>query len=178
MKANLLYLGILVGIIAITVYMNQARLEHFMTYVFVPRFRRWRGGWRPRYVTYVEGYEGKDQQQAVDQKQEEEEEEVYQFRPDTPAKADLDVNKTYTLLTKNDGIEPMPAPGSISCTNSQSCYLGDFSHLLEQGGNFRQLTNNYKHSYPDSCSSPFQELVMPFYRSPGLAVPSATAGCI
>lgn len=178
MKAYLLQLGILVGIVAFVVYMNKARLENFMTYVFVPRWKRFAGQWQPRYVTYVEHFENLKDQQADADDEAAQEEEVYQYRPDTPAKADLDVSKTYTLLQDVPNVVPLPAPGSIGCVNSQSCYESEFSHLLEQGGNYRQTTNNFKHEGPGTCTTWYQELVGDFYKTPGLTITSAPAKCL
>jgi len=180
MKAYMLQLGILVAIVTAIVYMNKARIEHFMTYVFVPRFRQWRAGgrirYKPVYTTYLEDFQNqKDQQAAVE---EAEEEEVYDYRPDTPAHADLNINKTYTLLQDVPNVTPLPAPGSIGCVNSQTCYESEFSHLLEQGGNYRQTTNNFKHENPESCTAWHQELVGDFYKTPGLSISSAPARCI
>jgi hypothetical protein len=75
----------------------------------------------------------------------------------------------YELLA--DVLEATPNSG-ISNTNARSCYATNFERQLEKTGNFRQFTNNYKHGYPDSCSSPFSELVLPFYKSTGLNVPA------
>jgi hypothetical protein len=53
---------------------------------------------------------------------------------------------------------------TISNTNSRNCYASNFQRLIEKVGNYAQQTNNYKHSRPDVCHSPYQELVMSFYR--------------
>jgi hypothetical protein len=53
---------------------------------------------------------------------------------------------------------------SVSCVNSRSCYATNFERTIEKTGNYNQLTNNYKRKYPDSCSSPLQELVLNFYK--------------
>jgi len=76
------------------------------------------------------------------------------------------VSMDYHLLA--DELTPMES--GISCVNSRSCYATDFERLQQKTGNFRQFTNNYKHGYPDSCSSPFQELMLSFYESKGLEV--------
>lgn len=52
----------------------------------------------------------------------------------------------------------------ISNTNSRNCYASNFQRLIEKVGSYAQQTNNYKHSRPDVCHSPYQELVMSFYR--------------
>jgi hypothetical protein len=97
---------------------------------------------------------------------------LYQFPPDGPSPAVGLYKSTsaadYLLLSDTFPVEPgANAPNKISCVNSRSCYATDFDRLLQQGGNYRQVTNNYKRGYPDSCSSPYQELVLSFYKSDG-----------
>jgi len=75
----------------------------------------------------------------------------------------------YELLS--DVLQATPDSG-ISNVNSRSCYATNFERRLEKTGNFRQFTNNYQHGYPDSCSSPFSELVLSFYKSTGLNIPA------
>ena len=48
--------------------------------------------------------------------------------------------------------------------DAKRCYESDFQTRIEKTGNFRQLTNNYKKSEPDSCSSPLHEFVLSFYK--------------
>jgi len=52
---------------------------------------------------------------------------------------------------------------------SQQCYTSDFQTRIEKTGNFKQLTNNYKRSEPDSCSSPLHEFVLSYYKPEVLA---------
>jgi len=75
----------------------------------------------------------------------------------------------YELL--NGVLKATPNSG-ISNVNARSCYATNFERQLEKTGNFRQFTNNYQHGYPDSCSSPFSELVLSFYKSNPITVPS------
>ena len=65
---------------------------------------------------------------------------------------------------------------TISCVNSRSCYATNFERMVDKTGNFRQMTNNYKRNYPDSCSSPYQELVLNFYKADPMAIPSDNTG--
>jgi hypothetical protein len=107
---------------------------------------------------------------------------LYQFPPDGPSPATGLYKSTsaadYLLLSDEFPVEEgANAPSRISCVNSRSCYATDFDRLLAQGGNYRQITNNYKRGYPDSCSSPYQELVLSFYKSDGLRV-DAPANCL
>ena len=88
--------------------------------------------------------------------------------PNKPSPVDFANRSSYLLLS--DELKAMPPDSGISCVNSRSCFASNFDRLQEKTGNFRQLTNNYKRGYPDSCSSPFQELVLSFYDSKGLNV--------
>ena len=96
---------------------------------------------------------------------------VMAFPPGAPASTEgLFDTRAPSYLLLGDELEAEPgagAPSKISCVNSRSCYATDFDRLLEQGGNFRQITNNFKRGYPDSCSSLQQELVLSFYKSNG-----------
>uniref|UniRef100_A0A6C0AR41 Uncharacterized protein n=1 Tax=viral metagenome TaxID=1070528 RepID=A0A6C0AR41_9ZZZZ len=197
MKHTMFMIGLLVAVVAVAAYMNQGPLETFLTYVFVPRWRGSGRRWRPHYVTYVSSESFQDSGDRIRYRSsgtipnvenfadqpafvasEPEKDDVTTFLPNSPAVANLNVDETYTLLRDDNGITPMPAPGQISCVNSQTCYMTDFSHLLEQGGNFRQFTNNYKRQGPDNCTAPFQEMVASFYKPYDLVVPSAPANCI
>ena len=76
---------------------------------------------------------------------------------------DLHNGQPYHLLSDEMG---MPREKeSLSCVTSRSCYASDFQRILEKNGSFRQLTNNYKRGYPDSCSGLQQELTMNFYKT-------------
>ena len=77
--------------------------------------------------------------------------------------ADVYNNQPYHLL--GDEMSPPRMKESLSCVNSRSCYASDFERMISRTGNFRQFTNNYKRGYPDSCSSPYQELVLNFYKA-------------
>jgi hypothetical protein len=105
---------------------------------------------------------------------------VMAFPPGAPASAEgLYNSRAPSYLLLGDELEAEPGAGSpsrISCVNSRSCFATDFDRLLEQGGNYRQTTNNYPRGYPDSCSSPYQELVLSFYKSNGPTV-NLPAGC-
>ena len=71
-----------------------------------------------------------------------------------------DYNSSYSLLS---GVYTLKEKQTSSKMNSQRCYEGDFQKRLEQVGNFKQLTNNYKRGDPDSCSAPLQEFVSAYY---------------
>ena len=97
-----------------------------------------------------------------------------EFPPDTPSPADLYNNQPYHLLS-DEMSEPRDKE-TISCVNSRSCYATDFQRMVDKPGNFRQMTNNYKRNYPDSCSAPYQELVLNFYKADPMAVPKNNTG--
>lgn len=99
---------------------------------------------------------------------------VMEYPPDTPGPADLYNDQPYHLLS--DMLQPPRVKESISCVNSRSCYATDFDRMVSKTGNFRQLTNNYKRGYPDSCSAPYQELVLNFYKADPMAIPPNNTG--
>jgi len=72
-------------------------------------------------------------------------------------------NQPYHLL--QDIMSTPRLKESLSNVTSRSCYSTDFQRGIEKIGNFNQLTNNYKRNYPDSCTSPSQELVLNFYKT-------------
>lgn len=65
-------------------------------------------------------------------------------------------------------------PG-LSDLGAASCAAGDVSRQLELGGQYVQRTNNYRRTYPDSCSAPLTEFVGAVYRpvAVGADVPCA-----
>lgn len=79
---------------------------------------------------------------------------------------DTSVNKPrepYSLL-----IGTLPLSTQKVSPTSQRCYESDFQSRLEKGGNYRQLTNNYKRAAPDSCSGPLHEFVLAYYKPPSI----------
>lgn len=84
--------------------------------------------------------------------------------PGMPASVDLYSTAPYHLLA--DRLAPVEEV--LSCVNSRSCFATDAEAQLSRVGNYRQLTNNYKRDYPDSCSALRQELVLGFYEAKAL----------
>jgi hypothetical protein len=79
---------------------------------------------------------------------------------------DTSVNKPrepYNLL-----LGVLPLSTTKIAPTSQRCYESDFQPRLEKGGNYRQLTNNYKRAAPDSCSGPLHEFVLSYYTPPSI----------
>lgn len=99
---------------------------------------------------------------------------ILDYPPESPGPADLYNNQPYHLL--GDEMAPPRIEESISCVNSRSCYATDFQRMISKTGNYRQMTNNYKRGYPDSCSAPYQELVLNFYKADGMPIPKNNTG--
>ena len=78
-----------------------------------------------------------------------------------PAPRKINSGEPYTLLealpTTNQAV---PHYGE----NALSCHAKDYWRTHERTGNYSQMTNNYKHDYPDSCSSARGEFVLSFYK--------------
>jgi hypothetical protein len=66
--------------------------------------------------------------------------------------------KPYALLDL-----PLLGTNSPSQVNSQNCREMDFSRVLEKSS-YGQITNNFKREFPDSCSAPYQEVVLGIYK--------------
>jgi len=64
--------------------------------------------------------------------------------------------KPYALLNRPVAEKPL-------VLTAQGCHTADFLTRLEKTGNFRQLTNNYRHDDPDSCSGWTEELNLGIY---------------
>ena len=190
---NYILIGILVLIIALIVSLSMKK-TNFVNYVahYAPKSQRnwWkREGWErfgyPAYSYWAEGYENlNDRPAEIGAESESQanllmrklgnEGPVMEFPPDTPGPADLYNNQPYHLLA--DEMAPPRVNETISCVNSRSCYATDFERMISKTGNYRQMTNNYKHSYPDSCSAPTQELVLNFYKADPMAIPQNNTG--
>ncbi len=99
---------------------------------------------------------------------------IMEYPPDTPAQADLSLRTPYHLL--GDEMGPPREKESISCVNSRSCYATNFERMVDKVSNYRQFTNNFKRGYPDSCSAPYQELVLNFYKADPMSIPKNNTG--
>lgn len=99
---------------------------------------------------------------------------VLEYPPDSPAPAQLYNKRPYHLL--GDEMSSPRVNETISCVNSRSCYATDFQRMVSKTGNYRQMTNNYKRGYPDSCSAPYQELVLNFYKADIMPIPANNTG--
>jgi len=62
-----------------------------------------------------------------------------------------------------DNIEVTRPYNVTGVLTQQQCYEQDGHIIPEKVGDYTQRTNNYIHTYPDSCSAPFKEMVGSFY---------------
>ncbi len=75
------------------------------------------------------------------------------------APASLDRRHPYHLLGDVLPAETARASG----VTSRSCWATDAEAQLSKVGSYRQLTNNWRREYPDSCSMGQQDMVLAFY---------------
>lgn len=68
-------------------------------------------------------------------------------------------NKPYVLLG-----DTLDVKNCLGMLDAKRCYEGSFQSRIEKTGNYRQLTNNYRHKDVESCSAPFTEVVNSFYK--------------
>jgi len=68
-----------------------------------------------------------------------------------------------------------PSPG-LTKLSAVSCAASDNARQQELGGQYVQRTNNYKHDYPDHCSSLLSDFVGGFY-APKEGSVGATVPC-
>jgi hypothetical protein len=189
---NTILIGITIVIIGLVVFMSMNK-SSFVNYVahYAPKSQKnWfnRPGWERfgfPYYSFWENFENLNDRPAEISAESEEqaallnrkvgnEGAVMEFPPDSPGPANLYNNQPYHLL--GDEMEPPRVKETISCVNSRSCYATDFQRMVDKTGNFRQWTNNYKRNYPDSCSAPYQELVLNFYKTDPMPIPQNNTG--
>lgn len=140
-------------------------------------------GYDPRqyYVTYMEPFVGAPVEDTKGEGIEAahgnpgDVDKVYEFPPNSPAQVIKSIAEPYQLL--NDEFPSVGPPENISKLTAEGCFNKNFERLLEPTGNYRQMTNNFKHGYPDSCSAPFHELVTSFYKSDGMKI-NVPANCV
>ena len=191
MRNNILF-DILLVLISLVISMSISKAK-FVNYV-APYARKSQKNWWKRagwerfgypYYSYWENFENLNDRPAEVAAESEDQVEllkskignegaVLEYPPDTPGPADLYNNQPYHLL--GDEMPPPRVKETISCVNSRSCYAQDFERMVSKTGNYRQMTNNYKRGYPDSCSAPYQELVLNFYKADSMPVPHNNTG--
>jgi hypothetical protein len=187
MLKYLLFLIVLFLIIAV-VSMIKAPFANYVAPSAPPSQKNWwrRDGWQRfgyPYYSFWEGFENLNDRPAevaseglgsLLKSQLNKESAVLEFPPNTPGPADVYNNTPYHLL--GDEMSPPRVQESLSCVNSRSCYATDFERMVSKTGNYRQMTNNYKRGYPDSCSAPYQELVLNFYQADSIPTPINNTG--
>lgn len=190
MKAFLI--AIILVIIAYMIYlsMNKSSSANYVA-PYAPKSQKYwfkRAGWERfgfPYYSYWENFENLNDRPAEVTVESEEnasllkqevgdESSILEYPPETPGPANIYNNEPYHLLS--DELPPPRVKESISCVNSRSCYATDFERMISKTGNYRQMTNNYKRSYPDSCSAPYQELVLNFYKTDPMPIPENNTG--
>ena len=72
----------------------------------------------------------------------------------------VETGPAHMLESEIDNTRPYNVLGTLT---QQQCYEQDGHRLPEKVGDYSQRTNNYVHTYPDSCNAPFKELVGSFY---------------
>lgn len=79
------------------------------------------------------------------------------------SKLSPDINEQGPAHLLKDKI-PITRPlNTFGTLTQQQCFEQDGHRIPEILGDYNQRTNNYIHTYPDSCSAPFKELVGSFY---------------
>lgn len=180
---------LLIGLVTM-MCMNKSSFTNYIAPYAPKSQKKWwqRAGWERfgyPYYSFWEGFENLNDRPAEISSESEQnahlqtttigdESPVLEFPPNTPSPADIYNNKPYHLLA--DEITLPRVEEALSCVNSRSCYATDFERMLSRTGNFRQMTNNYKRGYPDSCSAPYQELVLNFYKADNIPIPQYNTG--
>jgi hypothetical protein len=79
------------------------------------------------------------------------------------APATLDKPRTpYHPL--NDWLQDAPRD-TVGCLTAGCCYETSMQNRIDLVGNYKQMTNNYRHGYPDNCSAPLTQFVTAFYKT-------------
>ena len=68
----------------------------------------------------------------------------------------------YALLIDSMPVHQKSKAGNLT---AKTCYETDYIAQNQRTGNFEQLTNNFRHKGPDSCSAPLTEMVNTIYKS-------------
>ena len=78
--------------------------------------------------------------------------------------ADANLTKDPYALLESIPVKPGASESKTGNLTASTCYETDYIAQNQRTGNFDQLTNNFKHVRPDSCSAPFTEIVNTIYR--------------
>lgn len=74
-----------------------------------------------------------------------------------------DITEEGPIHILKDKLEIARPFNEISALTQQQCWEQDGHTIPQKLGDYNQRTNNYIHTYPDTCNSPFKELVGAFY---------------
>lgn len=83
----------------------------------------------------------------------------------TGSPADATLNKPrdpYALLIDSMPVKAKSQAGNLT---AKTCYETDYIAQNQRTGNYEQVTNNFKHKGPDSCTAPLTEMVNTIYKS-------------
>lgn len=100
---------------------------------------------------------------------------MYAFKPLREQFQDLSRSLTYTgapvkndtesYLLLSDHIKGYPSNTNAKGPTSQQCLQVDWTrNNIEKAGSYKQVTNNYKHTYPDTCNALNHDLILDFYK--------------
>ncbi len=172
MKNILIFVILLIIVAFVLFYPRISGFANYVAYYQSPGQRGWwkKPNWRRfgfPYYSYWESFENPGSSSAL-VNPEKKESPIMSYPPDSPSPTDFSLRDPYHLL--NDEFVPPREKETISCVNSRSCYAVNFDRMVDKVGNYRQLTNNYQRGYPDSCSAPYQELVLNFYKADPIKV--------
>jgi len=184
----IVFIFVILILILVGGYTVQSNFTNYIAPYGSASQRNWwkRDGWKRfgyPYYSFWEGFENlndrpanvtSEGQESLLVNTKEKESAVLAYPPDSPGPANLYNNTPYHLL--GDEMSPPRLQETISCVNSRSCYATDFERMISKTGNYRQMTNNYKRGYPDSCSAPYQELVLNFYQADSMPIPVNNTG--
>ena len=74
-------------------------------------------------------------------------------------------NDTESYLLLSDHIKGYPSNTMAKGPTSKQCLEIDWArNNIEKIGSYKQVTNNYKHTYPDTCNALNQDLILDFYK--------------
>jgi len=79
------------------------------------------------------------------------------------SKLSPDLNEEGPAHIIKDVLEVTRPYNTFGTLTQQKCFEQDGNRVPEKLGDYTQRTNNYVHTYPDSCSAPYKELVGSFY---------------
>jgi hypothetical protein len=87
-----------------------------------------------------------------------------QFQDMSRSVAPVD-NSSESYLLLGDHIKGYPSNTIANGPTGQQCLEVDWLRAnMEKAGSYKQQTNNYKRSYPDTCNALNHDLILDFYK--------------